>query len=111
MRNGQLIVAISGAAWLCVAASIAAQAQGQVAPGISATVDDQRLLAAAKADGDWITFGRDFSNQRYAPLQAIDRSNVARLAPAWVYPLGTVGSAQTHPARGRRRHVCRHGRQ
>jgi glucose dehydrogenase len=77
---------------LCTAAPIAAQADGRSA------VDDQRLLAAAKADdGDWIMFGRDFSNQRFAPFQGIDRSNVARLAPAWVYPLGTVGSAQTHP--------------
>jgi glucose dehydrogenase len=60
-------------------------------------VDDQRLHAAAKADGDWITFGRDYSNQRFAPLRAIDRSNVARLTPTWVYQLGTVGSTQTHP--------------
>src|ERR1700722_1017182 len=96
MRNGHLIVAIFCAAGL--GAPTAAQAQGQAAPAASAAaVDDQRLLAAAAADGDWITFGRDYSNQRYAPLQAIDRSNVARLAPAWVYPLGTVGSAQTHP--------------
>jgi alcohol dehydrogenase (cytochrome c) len=97
MRNGRLIVAIFSSAWLCLAASVTAQAQGQSAPGTPGTVDDQRLLAAAKADGDWITFGRDFSNQRFAPLGAIDRSNVARLAPAWVYPLGTAGSAQTHP--------------
>jgi alcohol dehydrogenase (cytochrome c) len=97
MRNGHLIVAIFCAAGLGVAASTA-QAQGQAAPAASAAaVDDQRLLAAATADGDWITFGRDYSNQRYAPLQAIDRSNVARLAPVWAYPLGTVGSAQTHP--------------
>ncbi len=96
MRNGRFIDVIFCAAWLCAAASVAAQAQGQAGPAASA-VDDQRLLAAAKADGDWITFGRDFTNQRFAPLHAIDRSNVARLAPAWVYPLGTVGSAQTHP--------------
>jgi glucose dehydrogenase len=95
MRIGHLIVAIFFAAH-CAAVPIAAQAQGALAAS-AGTVDDQRLLAAAKADGDWITFGRDFSNQRFAPLQSIDRSNVARLAPAWVYPLGTVGSAQTHP--------------
>jgi hypothetical protein len=39
---------------LCAVAPIAARAQSRGA------VDDQRLLAAAKADdGDWITFGRD----------------------------------------------------
>ena len=78
---------------------VVAQAQGtgaseKPAPG---HVDDQRLRAAALPDGNWITFGRDYSNQRFAPLTGIDRSNVARLAPAWVYPLGTTGSTQTHP--------------
>jgi alcohol dehydrogenase (cytochrome c) len=99
MRNGQSVTVIVCAAWLAVAPSIAAEAQSNGAPTDASTdaVDDQRLHAAAKADGDWITFGRDYSNQRFAPLQAIDRSNVARLAPAWVYQLGTVGSTQTHP--------------
>ena len=52
---------------------------------------------AQSPSGDWPSFGRDSSNQRFAPFAAIDRGNVARLAPAWSYPLGTVGSAQTHP--------------
>jgi alcohol dehydrogenase (cytochrome c) len=61
------------------------------------------ILAAAlaahaqSAEGDWPSFGRDGSNQRFAPFATIDRGNVARLALAWSYPLGTVGSAQTHP--------------
>ena len=99
MRNEQSIAAIFCATWLSAAASIAAEAQSQAAPADASTgaVDDQRLHAAAKAEDDWITFGRDYSNQRFAPLDAIDRSNVARLAPAWVYQLGTVGSTQTHP--------------
>jgi outer membrane protein assembly factor BamB len=63
----------------------------------AAAIDDARLLAAARADGDWMTFGRDYSNQRFAPFGAIDRTNVSRLAPVWVYELGTVGSVQTHP--------------
>jgi hypothetical protein len=99
MQNGQSIAGIFCAACLSVAASIAAEAQGRAAPTDASTgvVDDQRLHAAAQAEGDWITFGHDYSNQRYVPLRAIDRSNVARLAPAWSYQLGTVGSAQTHP--------------
>jgi alcohol dehydrogenase (cytochrome c) len=99
MQNGRSIAGIFCAACLFVAALTAAEAQGR-APSTDVSrgaVDDQRLHAAAQAEGDWITFGRDYSNQRYAPLRAIDRSNVARLAPAWTYQLGTVGSAQTHP--------------
>jgi alcohol dehydrogenase (cytochrome c) len=54
-------------------------------------------VQARSGDGDWPSFGRDGSNQRFAPFAGIDRANVARLAPAWSYPLGTVGSVQTHP--------------
>jgi glucose dehydrogenase len=43
-------------------------------------VDDQRLWAASQADGDWITFGHDYRNHRFAPFSAIDRGNVAQLA-------------------------------
>src|ERR1700686_5224872 len=99
MRNGPSIAGIFYAACLSVAASAAAEAQGRAPPADASkdVVDDQRLHAAAQAEGDWITFGRDYSNQRYAPLRAIDRSNVAGVGPPWTYQLGTVGSAQTHP--------------
>src|SRR5436190_8611089 len=82
-----------------ILAPVAAWAQSSVAAGNSAPgfVDDQRLRAATVADGNWMTFGRDYSNQRFAPLTQIDHGNVAQLAPAWVYALGTTGSTQTHP--------------
>jgi glucose dehydrogenase len=60
-------------------------------------VDDARLSHAASADGDWITFGRDYTNQRFSPLDKINRSNVTGFVPAWTYQLGTAGSTQTHP--------------
>ena len=76
MRNGLFAAALLGAATI-LAAAFAAHAQS--------------------TEDDWPSFGRDGSNQRFAPFATIDRGNVARLAPAWSYPLGTVGSAQTHP--------------
>ena len=76
MRN-DLVAALLGAAGVVVA-TFGAQAQ-------------------SGGNGDWPSFGHDGSNQRFAPFAGIDRGNVARLAPAWSYPLGTVGSAQTHP--------------
>jgi glucose dehydrogenase len=60
-------------------------------------VDDARLYSAAQADADWITFGRDYTNQRFVPLDKINRSNVAGLEPSWTYSLGITGSTQTHP--------------
>jgi alcohol dehydrogenase (cytochrome c) len=52
---------------------------------------------AANEPGDWITFGRDYTNQRFVSFTAIDRSNVTRLTPAWIYQTGTLGSEQTQP--------------
>ena len=61
-------------------------------------VDDQRLSAANdQTDANWITFGQDYRNQRFSSLTGIDRNNVARLAPVWIYQSGIVGSHQTHP--------------
>ena len=98
MRYDQSLAAIMCAAWLTVPGALAGRAQGLTAlVDAAAAIDDARLLAAARADGDWMTFGRDYSNQRFAPFGAINRTNVSRLAPAWVYELGTVGSVQTHP--------------
>jgi alcohol dehydrogenase (cytochrome c) len=84
--------------WLALSGETHAQVgTGAARPNPPLTVDDSRLQAANQADGDWITFGRDYTNQRFAPFFTIDRSNVAQLLPAWTYELGTIGSAQTHP--------------
>lgn len=61
-------------------------------------VDDARLHGVTAKDGDWITFGRDYSNARFAPFTQIDKTNVAKLTPAWIYQLGVLGSTQTQPA-------------
>lgn len=54
------------------------------------------LLAAVPAsqagsvgpDRDWPIYGGDAEQTRYSPLKQIDRGNVARLKPAWVFHTG-----------------------
>jgi alcohol dehydrogenase (cytochrome c) len=41
------------------------------------------MLVAAGAGGDWLTYGRDFANHRFAPFTQINRETVHRLAPLW----------------------------
>ena len=55
MRNDLSVAALLSAAGI-LAAAVAAHAQS--------------------ANGDWPSFGRDGSNQRFAPFAAIDRGNV-----------------------------------
>jgi quinoprotein glucose dehydrogenase len=49
------------------------------------------LLADAqktKPSGDWPAYGRDAGGSRFAPLDQINRGNVAQLKPAWTYRTG-----------------------
>ena len=57
-------------------------------------IDDERLLHA-RSDGDnWLTFGRDYTNQRFSPLAQINVDNVSELRPAWTFRHGGKGAFQ-----------------
>lgn len=49
------------------------------------------------ARGDWPSYGRDLTNQRFSPLARINRDNVAGLAPAWTYRSGVSATFQATP--------------
>jgi glucose dehydrogenase len=63
----------------------------------SGAVDDARLLGAAAERTSWLTYGRDYSNQRFSPLAQIQAGNVARLRPAWVFQSGVSATFQATP--------------
>ncbi|MEA1832234.1 PQQ-binding-like beta-propeller repeat protein [Methylobacterium durans] len=46
---------------------------------------------------DWPMFGGDPSNRHHAGLSQIDRSNVAKLRPAWIFQTGVTGYFQAEP--------------
>jgi len=60
-------------------------------------VDDNRLLKAQVDSSNWLSHGRDYSNQRFSPLRQINRDNVKRLAPAWTFKSGVSSTFQTTP--------------
>ena len=67
----------------------------------------RRLAAAALAlaalvpcgawSADWPMFGGDASNRHHANFAQIDRGNVARLRPAWIFQTGITGYFQAEP--------------
>lgn len=76
---------------LCLmACSTIAQAQ-------SGMIDDLRLLNAGEDRINWLSYGRDYSNQRFSPLARVNAGNVAQLAPAWTYKSGINSTFQTSP--------------
>lgn len=48
-------------------------------------------------EGQWPSYGRDYTNQRYSPLTQINRSNVQQLTLKWSYKSGVKGTFQTTP--------------
>lgn len=54
-------------------------------------------LPAQAGETDWPAFGHDASNRNYSELTQIDRGNVARLRPAWMFQTGVTGYFQAQP--------------
>lgn len=64
----------------------------------TASVKDATTSAIANANtADWPSFGRDYSNQRYSHLTAINNENVSHLTKAWQFQSGVKASFQTTP--------------
>ncbi|MGC1617378.1 MAG: PQQ-dependent dehydrogenase, methanol/ethanol family [Candidatus Acidiferrum sp.] len=52
-----------------------------------ANVDESRLLHAGDEPGNWMTYGRTYSEQRFSPLNQISDQNVGQLGLAWYMDL------------------------
>ena len=66
--------------------------------GCASTKPDMTTAAIASAEnGEWPSFGRDYSNRRYSPLAQINRDNIEQLALAWRYDSGIAASFQATP--------------
>ena len=61
-------------AWLFLPAALLAQVN----------VPYERIRDADKEPGNWLTYSRDYSGQRYSPLDQVNTSNVGRLHIAWI---------------------------
>jgi glucose dehydrogenase len=64
---------------------------------LSGDIDDRRLKSAADNRGEWLLYGRDYSQQRFSPLDQINAGTVKRLVPKWIYQTGSAATFQTSP--------------
>ncbi|HUO52318.1 MAG TPA: PQQ-binding-like beta-propeller repeat protein, partial [Gemmatimonadaceae bacterium] len=103
MPRSRLITLAAGVAAL--AGSLAAQEQvatvtkgAAKAPTFTSVTNDM-LLNARKNETNWLTYGRDYTNQRWSPLEQIGRENVRSLRMAWMVQTGIprLGSFETSP--------------
>ncbi len=60
-------------------------------------VDDLRLTSASNESTDWLTYGHNYENQRFSTLDQINRENVTRLVPRWIYRTGISATFLASP--------------
>ena len=54
-------------------------------------------LIAAAPDSDWLSYGRDYGEQRFSPLTQINDANVTQLGLAWSADLDTARGQESTP--------------
>jgi alcohol dehydrogenase (cytochrome c) len=64
---------------------------------LPAQVTYQRILAADTEPGSWLTYSGNYAGHRYSALRAINRGNVGRLRPAWMYQTNDLNPFEATP--------------
>jgi alcohol dehydrogenase (cytochrome c) len=57
----------------------------------------ERIRDAAKEPGNWLTYSRDYTGNRYSPLDQIHKGNVAKLRIAWIRQVNELDTLETSP--------------
>ncbi|HUA58076.1 MAG TPA: PQQ-binding-like beta-propeller repeat protein, partial [Verrucomicrobiae bacterium] len=68
-----------------------------LAAGLAAQVTYDRIAAASAEPGSWLTYSGNYAGHRYSALSEIDRSNVARLRPIWMYQTNDLNAFEATP--------------
>ena len=70
---------------------------GASGAGPATSGPDKATLTRASQSTDWLFHTHDYSGTRFSPLQEINATTAARLAPACLYQVGERDSFQTGP--------------
>ena len=73
----------------------AGQVEEATSTGPEAGVTEARIIAAD--EGEWLSHGRTYDEQRFSPLKQINSDNVDRLGLAWSYRLPTSRGTEATP--------------
>ena len=64
---------------------------------LTAQVSYDRIAEAEQEPENWLTYSGAYNSRRFSPLDQINRENVGRLRPAWVYQIKEPGRIQGTP--------------
>ena len=63
----------------------------------SAQVSFDRIRAAEREPGNWLTYSGNYSAHRHSALDQIHAGNVQKMKPVWVYQTSSVAPVETTP--------------
>jgi alcohol dehydrogenase (cytochrome c) len=63
----------------------------------AADVTYEDILHSASHPGDWLTYGGNYSSQRFSELKQVNTENIANLKMRWVYRLRHQGIFESSP--------------
>ena len=64
---------------------------------LDAQVSYERIANAENEPSGWFTYSGNYHSTRYSSLSQINKNNVQKLAPVWVYQLKNPGTFETTP--------------
>lgn len=64
---------------------------------VTENVDEDRLVHADDSPGDWLSYGRNYSEDRFSSLSGISKDNIADLGLAWALNLETTKGFEATP--------------
>ena len=89
-RYGALLMCVALLCGLAGGAARAADTGGRA-------VDGERIANADAEPGNWLSYGRTYSEQRYSPLKSINDKNAQKLGLAWFADLDTNRAQEATP--------------
>jgi len=60
-------------------------------------IDSARLINAAADDANWITYGRDYAEQRFSPLDQVNLETIGDLGLSWFADMDTARGQEATP--------------
>jgi PQQ-dependent dehydrogenase (methanol/ethanol family) len=73
------------------------QSAAQPADNYGAAVDERRLINAAEEPQAWLSYGRTYDEQRYSPLEQINKDTIDQVGLAWYADMTTSRGQEATP--------------
>jgi quinohemoprotein ethanol dehydrogenase len=89
-RDGAFLMSVALLCGFAGAAARSAETGGK-------PVDGERIANADAEPGNWLSYGRTYSEQRYSPLKQINDKNAQKLGLAWFADLDTNRAQEATP--------------